>query len=238
MRGNKAKRIIPTLVGIGITAGLIAFLLSGGNAEVIASVFSGEVSDGDLAELGSALGARGKITVAALSAVQVIFAFLPAEPAQMLGGVLYGFGGGVLLSFLGVLVGNTVIYLLYGILGEKLRDHFGKSAGIDVSGIKSRRVFAVITLVMYILPAIPYGLICFFAVSFGMKYPEYIGITMLGSMPSILIGVLLGQLAVRSSIVVSCAVFLWIVVGMVMIYAKRKAIFDYINRRINGRKGE
>lgn len=212
-----------------LLAGTAFLLLSGGNKEIFANLLSGEVSaDGIRAKL-SNLGVRGHITVIILSMLQVVFAFLPAEPVQVFSGIAFGFNIAFLLCIIGIFIGNTLIYLLYRAFGQKLREYFVTNLDFDFDRAASSPKTAAIVFVLYLLPAIPYGMICFLAASVGMKYLRFITVTLLGSIPSVCIGVALGHMALATSFIVSVIVFAVLLALVFAMIIKRKELFAAVN---------
>ena len=79
MLSKKTKfRILASALVIIITVLLLWMFLSGGNFELLKSVFSDDLSRDEIRERLSELGIRGYITVAVLAMLQVVFTFLPA----------------------------------------------------------------------------------------------------------------------------------------------------------------
>ena len=66
-----------------------------------------------------------------------------------------------------------------------------------------------------------------------MKYPRYILLTTLGAIPSILIGVSLGHLAMATSWIVSLVVFLVLLAVIITLAVKRKTVFEKVNKIID-----
>jgi uncharacterized membrane protein YdjX (TVP38/TMEM64 family) len=64
--------------------------------------------------------------------LQVVLVFLPEEPVQVLGGLTFGFNIGFLLCILGVIAGNTLIFLMYKLFGEKMSAYFDENLEIDL----------------------------------------------------------------------------------------------------------
>lgn len=204
---------------------LMLFLLSKENIEIIKSVFSDEVSSDEVHDVLLGLGIRGYATVSILAMLQVVLTFLPAEPVQVIAGLAFGFPVGLLLCTIGVVVGNTVIYILYRIFGDKLNQYFDRKLHFDFERLgKSGRITLTI-FILYFLPAIPYGMICFFAATMRMKYPRYIIVTTLGAIPSICIGVGLGHLAVSTSWILSVSIFAVLVIVLMFLMKKKDALF-------------
>lgn len=216
--------------GLAVCFALIGcLLLSGDNYKLIRSVFTNDYTGEQVQDILQNLGWRGYITVSILSMLQVLVAFLPAEPVQVLSGISFGFCIGLFWCAVGVFLGNTVIYVLYKVYGEGIRKYFVKNLHIDFDKAQKSKRLAVFILILYFLPAIPYGMICFLAASVGMKYHRYVWVTFLGSLPSICIGVGLGNLAVMNGWMVSIIIFAVIVVLILIAVANREKLFAAVN---------
>ena len=208
---------------------LMLFMLSEENTELLQGLLKKELTDEQLQEALRGLGLRGYITVAVLAMLQVVCTFLPAEPVQVLSGAAFGFHVGLLCCWIGVFLGNNVIYLLQKIYGDKLRGFFVKKFHLDLEKIARSNKSTLIVLLLFFLPAIPYGMIAFFSSGIGMRYRRYITVTMLGALPSVCIGVGLGHMAVASHWLVSVCVFAALVAVLVVVSLKRDKLFTKIN---------
>ena len=151
---SKKIKIWAGIIFCVIFIGLIFFLFSGDNAVVLKEIFKKDVTKEEVHQSLSSLGWKGYLTIGILSMFQVILAFLPAEPVQVMGGVSFGFLKGSLVCFAGVVVGNTIIYILYKIYGQKLRDFFEDNGDFDFESAKKSSIIPLIVFVLYFLPAI------------------------------------------------------------------------------------
>ncbi|MBE7086761.1 MAG: hypothetical protein E7369_00490 [Clostridiales bacterium] len=230
---TKKVKIFSFIAFIVVFMGLLVFMFSGENFEIVKSLFRDDLSESEFKSLLQSFGIKGSITLSILSMLQVVLTFLPAEPVQVLAGIGYGFWHGGAICLVGVILGNTAIYVLFKIFGDRLIDYFKKNIEIDFNKLKTSSRVALIIFILYFLPAIPYGLICFFAASLQIRYPRYIILTTLGSIPSILIGVGLGHLAIASSWILSLIVFGVLVVILVILAIYRKPLFKKMNAFIN-----
>ena len=207
-RSKKGQlKILTAIAAALILIGLAVFLFSGDNFIILQEMVRKDVTREQLQESLSELGYKGYVTFGILSMLQVVLTFLPAEPVQVMAGISFGLLKGGLICFVGVFVGNTIIYLLYKIYGDRLEQYFIKNAEFDFDAARKSPKVAIVVFLLYFLPAIPYGLICFFTASLGNKYWKYILLTSLGAIPSIVIGVGLGHIAIAASWVVSLLVF-------------------------------
>ena len=234
MLSKKTKVKIASAISLLIMFFLLGLMLfSGGNFELFKSLFTEEHTNEEIRDKLADFGVRGYFTIAILSMLQVIIAVLPAEPVQVLGGLTFGFPIGLACCAAGVFLGNTLVYILHKVFGDGIRQYFVKNLHLDLEkAARSKRILLVV-FIMYFLPAIPYGMICFFAASLGMKYPRYITVTLLGALPSICIGVGLGHIAISSSWVITLIVFVAIIILLTIVTIKRKAIFTKINEHLD-----
>lgn len=238
---EKKKSKLKMKIGAGIAfivlvAGLMVFLLSGGNVELVKEAFSSGAPREDLQDLLADMGIRGYATIGILSMFQVLFTFFPAEPVQVISGISFGMLWGSLICFIGVVIGNILLYVLYKLFGDRVTRYFESNAEFDFSIARRSRKVALIICMLYFLPAIPYGMICLFTASLDIKFPKYILLTALGSIPSICIGVGLGHLASSLSWVVSVGIFVVLVVALFVLFKKRSVVFKKVNEFVKKRE--
>jgi len=214
---------------VAVLALLTLFLFSGDNYQLLQRIFRENLSGEELQETLGDFGIRGYITVALLSMLQVVCTFLPAEPVQMLAGVAFGFALGSLCCWAGVFLGNTLIYLLQRTFGKRLRRFFLKKLHLDLEKIAQSGKSLLIILLLYLLPAVPYGMIAFFAASIGIRYRRYILITMIGVLPSQCMVVGLGHVAIISHWGVTVGLIAVLLILLGILTWKRDVIFAKIN---------
>jgi uncharacterized membrane protein YdjX (TVP38/TMEM64 family) len=208
---------------------LIVFMVSGDNFIIFKSLFTHELSDEEIRDKLMEFGVRGYFTVAMLAMLQVVCTFVSAEPVQVLAGLTFGFGVGSACCIVGVMLGNSIIYLLYKTYGNKIREYFVNNLRFDIDvAARSKRMVLIIFL-LYFLPSIPYGMICFFASSVGMRYRRYITVTVLGSIPSIFMGVALGHITLMSDWRITVGVFVVLCILLALMTWKRHFLFAKLN---------
>ena len=231
MKIRKEKRTKLLICGcvILLLGVLLCFMFSGDNRQLLHSLVNGEHTPEQLQDILQEFGIRGHITVSLLAMLQVICTFLPAEPVQVMAGLAFGFPVGVACCFVGVFVGNTLIYLLQRTYGDELRLFVSKKLDIDLEKLSRSSRCALIIFILYFLPAIPYGMICFFASSIGIRYRRYIVVTLLGSLPSICMGVGLGHISIVYSWTLALMLLAVLLVVVVLMLCLRKRLFARLN---------
>ena len=231
-------KIVAIVFTVLATFGLGWFMIEGENRKIIEQLFSSDIDGDQFVELIRDFGVRGVITLGLLSMLQVVIPFLPEEPVQVLTGMGYGIWYGTLICLAGIVLGNAIIYLAYKIFGKSKVESIHKSVDLDFEKLRTSTKVVFLILLLYILPAVPLGLICIFACSLNLRYPRYFLITTLGSIPSIFVGVALGHMANATSWILSVCVFAVIVILIIIFAINKKKFYkkfnDYINKNQRG----
>ena len=230
MKNKKLRLKIISAFAFAIAfALLMLFLFSGDNFEILRSIFLEEHTKEELQDKLSDFGIKGYITISILAMLQILIAFLPAEPVQVIAGITFGFIRGLAACMVGVIVGNSVMYLLYKIFGDRLTAYFDKNLELDVEKAGASGKVTALVFILYFLPAIPYGMICFFAATMRMKFPKYLLVTALGALPSVCIGVGLGHMAISASWIISALVFVVLVSVLIVVMNNKDALLKKAN---------
>ena len=213
VKSMKKIKILLFVLVLVVFAALLCFLFAGDNFLVLKEIFRTGATKAEIQQSIGKLGIRAYIVVFVLAMIQVVLTFIPAEPLHVISGISFGLGRGLAVCLLGILVGNTIIYFLYKAFGKKISNFFAANVDFDFSLAQKSKKVALLVIILYCLPAIPYGLICFFAATMGMKYPKYILITGIGSIPSLILDVGLGHITMATSWAVSITIFFVIIFG-------------------------
>ena len=149
LKKTTKNKLYITLSLVALLILLAVFMFSGSNFDLLKSLFNQNLTADQLqAKLGE-FGVRGHITITILSMLQVIFAFLPAEPTQVIGGMSFGFYIGLALCTLGVILGNTLIYILYKTYGDGIKDYFVKNLDFDLEKAANSSRSVMIIFMLY-----------------------------------------------------------------------------------------
>lgn len=228
---KKRTKLYIALAALAVLALVVGFVLTGGNRELTKQVVNSGSRE-QLDELTASLGIGGYVTIVLLSMLQTLCPFLPAEPVQLLGGVAYGFCMGLALFAIGFALAVSIIYFLYKVYGEKLQDYFVKEMHLDVENVSKSNRVSLLIFILYFLPGIPYAMICFIYASLGVKFRKYMLVNLIGSIPSLCMGVGLGHVTVMSenSWIISAALFVVLVTIMAVLLKKKEWLFDKVNK--------
>ena len=139
-------------------------------------------------------GLLGFFTVPLVEALQMVVVFIPAEFIQISSGLSYPFYLALPLCDLGVCLGASIIFFLVrslGFRGETLRQN---RARIDrLSGAMRERNTVLFMYLLFLMPIIPFGAICYYGSSVKLGYGKYIRTVATGAIPSIIVSNLIGE---------------------------------------------
>lgn len=156
---------------------------------------------------------QGKGIIAQLSFVamvffQVVVAIIPGEPLEICAGYAFGAVEGTILSMLGIALGSAVIFLLVRTLGVKLVEVFFPVEKIgQLRFLRTSRKRNVLTFTIMLIPGTPKDLLSYFAGLTGMRFREWMVISTVARIPSILSSAVGGSALARQEYSLAAIVF-------------------------------
>ena len=126
------------------------------------------------------IGVWGPVTLFTLFVFQVFLAFIPGQALMVACGYLYGFWGGFLLSWLSLVVGGELAFVLARRYGRPFAEHWVSPQVLsrwDKAAEGQGIVFFSLSLV---LPLIPNDAMCYVAGLGKISRPRFVTANMLG----------------------------------------------------------
>ena len=140
-----------------------------------------------------ARGAEGALAVVLVEALQMVVVFVPAEFIQISGGLSYPFPMALLLCDLGVCLGASIIFLLARVFRFRSTAYEKRRRTIDrLSRAMRDRNTVVLLYLLFFMPIIPFGAICYFGSGTKLSYRRYLLTVATGVVPSIIVSNLMG----------------------------------------------
>lgn len=137
-------------------------------------------------------GFLGFATVSLIEALQMVVIFIPAEFIQLSSGMSYPWWVAIILCDIGVILGSSIIYLLVNIFNFS-GNTFNRSNKIErYARMSKNRSNIILMLLLFIMPIIPFGAICYFGSSKKIPYWKYVITCAVGVIPSISTSILMG----------------------------------------------
>ncbi len=141
-------------------------------------------------------GIKGAGVIAILEMLQMIVVFIPAEFVQIAAGLAYPIYFAFPICIAGICAGASVIFVIVRVLHIRLslmEKRVGKIQRM-VSKINKPTSMTIIMYLLFIMPIIPFGAICYFASSSKISYRRYIAVVATGVIPSVLSSYVLGNI--------------------------------------------
>lgn len=157
--------------------------------------------------------------IAFIQALLILITFIPVTILQVIAGIVLNPYLAFLTLLVGVFLGNVIMWYLVKKYEKTISKYYNKKIK-DLDEIKEERKISKKIILLYFLPVISYGLIAYTLAKSKMKFLKYISITTLGTIPSIIISISLGQLIVDEKLVLVLIIVLLIFSILTMKYSK------------------
>ncbi len=132
------------------------------------------------------LGVLGVFAMLVLQVAQIIIAVIPGEPIEILMGLMYGTFGGLVLTLLGIALGQTIVFFAVKKFGIKLAEKF-----VDVKKFESLSFLNTtekrdsLIFLLFFIPGTPKDVLTYFAPFTGIGFRRFIIISTLARIPSV-----------------------------------------------------
>ena len=187
---RRREKLIVALIVLAIVA-MFAFFLKDIMIPFIRMQMNHDV-DG-VTELLKERGILGILSVGLIEALQMVVVFIPAEFIQISSGLSYPFPIALLICDLGVGLGATIIFVLVRLFHVHSTAYERTKKKIDMVSANARDRNTVFLLyLLFFMPLIPFGAICYFGSGSNLRYRRYLFTVMTGVVPSIVVSNLMG----------------------------------------------
>lgn len=138
-------------------------------------------------------GLLGKAAYIGIVFLQIVVAFIPGEPIELVGGYAFGAWQGLLLAEIGMLLGSTAVFLFVKRFGVKAVEAFVSREKLDsLSFLKNSEKRNLIVFLLFFIPGTPKDVLTYFAGLTPMKLGEWLLITSVARIPSVISSTLAG----------------------------------------------
>lgn len=153
-------------------------------------------------------GFLAQLSFIAMVFFQVIFAIIPGEPLEICAGYAFGILEGTLLCIIGIALGSAAIFLLVRTLGVKLVEVFFSVEKIrSMRFLRDSRKRNTLTFTVMLIPGTPKDLISYFAGLTDMKFHEWMAISTIARIPSIVTSTVGGSALAEQNYLFAAIVF-------------------------------
>lgn len=153
-------------------------------------------------------GFWGRLAYIGMMVLQIVAAFLPGEPFEMVAGYAFGTAQGTILCLLASAVGSILVLLLSRKFGMRFISLFFNKQQIEkIKFLRSSPKRILLFAVIFILPGTPKDLLCYFAGITDIKLWILMLICSFGRIPAIITSTLGGDALGTKSYILAIVVF-------------------------------
>ena len=213
-RQRRREKLIVALIVLAIVA-IFAFFLKDIMIPFIRMQANNDV-DG-ATELLKDKGILGLLSVTFIEALQMVVVFIPAEFIQISSGLSYPFPMALIICDLGVGLGATIIFALVRLFHVHSTAYERTKRKIDmVSANTKDRNTVFLLYLLFFMPLIPFGAICYFGSGSKLRYRKYLFTVMTGVIPSIVVSNLMGA---AGTAFLKNSLPLWLLIVIIIVLA-------------------
>ena len=154
------------------------------------------------------LGVWSYLAFIGILVFQIIFAFIPGEPFELLAGYAFGALEGTLLCMAGILIGSLLVFTLTKKFGVKLVELFfsmDKIRSLKFLHNKQRMYF--ITFLVFFIPGSPNDLLSYVAGLTPIKLGPWLLLSTVARIPSVLTSIISGDAVGTQNYIFALTVF-------------------------------
>lgn len=160
----------------------------------------------------------------AVRAFQTVIKIIPAEPLEIASGYAFGTLGGLLYCSIGSFIGTVIILAFTKIFGRKFVESFVNEEQINsLSLIANKENRRALLVVFYLAPGTPKDIFTYIAGITNMNLAEFLIITTVTRMPSIITSTYCGNAIGENKISIAVTVF--------VMTAVLSAVFGYVYKK-------
>lgn len=176
-------------------------------------------------------GIGGWFIMLGIQILQVVIAFIPGEPIEIVMGMFYGSIGGLCTCLLGILFGSIIVYVLAKIIGMPFVRLFVKEEDIrKYKFLKSTTKVEMTVFVLFFIPGTPKDALTYISPILPIKPWRFFLIATIARIPSVVTSTILGDQLIEGDYLTVIIVFVLtalISVGGILFnryYTKKKEI--------------
>lgn len=139
------------------------------------------------------LGIRGVLLMFGLQVLQIVVAFISAEPFEILAGILYGGWGGLAICLAGCAFATVTVFLLTKHFGRPLLNRaFGEEKVNEFAFFNNAKRLETIVFILFLVPGTPKDLLTYIVALSPMRLSAFLPLSLLARIPSIVSSTFIG----------------------------------------------
>ena len=141
-------------------------------------------------------GILGRVVFVAMVVIQVLVAFIPGEPVELLAGYAFGIWEGSILTLAGFLIGSWLVFALVRRFGVRLVEvFFSRDKIAEIGFLKNPKKAQILAFILMSVPGTPKDFLSYFAGLTPLNTRQWLGIVAIARLPSLLTSTITGAAA-------------------------------------------
>ena len=155
------------------------------------------------------VGPWSVVAMFAIQLLQIILAIIPGEPVEIAAGVLFGGFGGLLLCEAGILVGQTIVFLLVRRFGKPFVELFFEKNKLDeMKFLQDSKKLETTLCLLYLIPGTPKDVLCYLTGLTKIKLSRFLLLSGIARIPSVVTSTFAGAAVGDGDLTKSILLFL------------------------------
>lgn len=204
---QKKKLPLPFIIAIGLlaaTALVAAFILLWPWLQKLAQ----PATQAQLKTWVESMGAGGWLLLFGVQVLQIVIAFIPGEPVEILAGLLYGTWGGLLLCSAGCILASAMVFALSRRFGLPLLHRlFGKEKVEGFAFLQNSQRLEAATFLLFLIPGTPKDMLTYVAGATKLPMSKFLLISTFARIPSVITSTMIGASVSQGAFGLTIAVF-------------------------------
>ena len=172
------------------------------------------------------VGIWGWLAMLGAQILQVVIAFIPGEPVELIAGALYGSVGGLVLCLVGCIFASSMIFLLSKRLGKSILDTlFGADKVKDWKWLYDSERLDLVVFLLFLIPGTPKDMLTYVVGVTQMRLSKFLLLSTFARIPSVISSTMIGASLRHGNWQMTLLVFLvTAVLGVVGITSKERVL--------------
>ncbi len=135
----------------------------------------------------ASLGVWGVLGLFLVQVLQVVVAFIPGEPVELVTGTMYGAAGGLVICLAGILAGSAAIFSIVRRLGRRRLQQNGriKTHLANYKFLQNERKLESLIFLLYLIPGTPKDMLVYVCALTNITLGRFLLLSTLARIPSI-----------------------------------------------------
>lgn len=161
-----------------------------------------------LSEWVSGAGIWGVMVLLGIQMLQVVVAFIPGEPVEVVAGLMYGTIGGLFICLAGILLSSAAVFYLVRRLGRSRLEKTELYPKLtQYKFLQSAEKLETMVFILYLIPGTPKDMLVYICALTTLPMRSFLTISTLARIPSVITSTMAGASFANGNYALTVAIF-------------------------------